>query len=283
MKALRASCYAGVAAVILTLAARAPCYAQETPPSPAPSEAASTTPSPTPSPSESPFYSEPDDIFSRTSDGTAYYYFQGNRDGTAKVKQELRFGTTLWNDSAQFRIRLPYITKFPLQGNPYASIGDIEAGYNYNVTSKTFDHSLEFRIALPTAQNGVDNTDTELKAFYTIKWKLNGFNIGYTNEYDQSILTPPGSTYTSYYEGKLTLPDYAFKSLPGLKFSAFYNYRVIFQGPPGVQFKDALGGYLFGNLGDLALSVTDSWGLGNSPTALWKYKFEANATYKLQL
>jgi hypothetical protein len=250
-------------------------------PSPSPSASPEATPTATPSTSPSPqanFYNVGDDIFSNTGYGTLFYYFQGNRDGTAKVKQELRLGNTLWNDSAQFGIRIPYVTRFPLSGNPYYSLGNIEAGYSYNVPSKTFDHSLEARIALPTAQNGVESIDTQLKVFYTTKWKWPGFAIAYSNEYDQTVFQPKGASYTSYYEGKLTLPDYNFKNLPGLKFSAFYNYRVLFDS--GGIWKGALGGTLFGNMNDLALSVTDSWGVGEH--GLWKYKFEGNATFKLK-
>jgi len=283
--------FIGIAAAVFFLGSAAVALAQSEP-SPAPSASASPeasaappvepvatpTPAATATPAETLFYDAPGDIFSKTSDGTLYYYFQGNQDGTAKVKQELRLGTTLWNDNAQFRLRLPYITRFPVEGNPYYGLGNIEAGYNYNVTSKTFDHALEFRIALPTASNGVESLDTQIKAFYTTKWKMGWGNVAYTNEYDQTIIQPKGASYTSYYEGKLTLPDYAFKATPGLKFSAFWNYRILVDS--GGKFKDALGGSIFGNLGDLALSITDSWGLGNN--ALWKYKFEANATFKLK-
>ena len=259
-------------------------------PAPTPSPTATPTAAPAvpaplaPSPAATPWekaintdgnlYDVDNEIYSTVPDATAYYYFQGNRDGSAKVKQELRLGTTLWNDNAQFRIRLPYITRFPVAGNPYYSIGNIELGYNYSVASKTFDHSLEFRVALPTAQQGVESTDTQLKAFYTTKWKFPGWALSYANEYDQTVIQPPGSTYTSYYEGKLTLPDYQFAK--GVKVSAFWNYRILTDS--GGKFKDALGGTIFGGMNDVALSVTDSWGLGNN--ALWKYKFEANLTAK---
>jgi hypothetical protein len=284
--------WAFAAAVALYLiAAGPPASAQATaPPSPSPSpsgapavapsgdQAASPSPASSPSPSQSPFYDETNDIYSTVPDATLFYYFQGNRDGTAKVKQELRIGTTLWNDDAQIRIRLPYITKFPLEGNPYASIGNIEAGYNYSVTNPGFDHSLEARIALPTEQNGVESNDTQIKLFYTTKWKWSGWALAYLNEYDQTVIQPKGASYTSYYEGKLTVPDYQF--VKGVKISAFYNYRVLFDS--GGKVKDALGGTIFGNLNDLALSLTDSWGTG-STNALWKYKFEANATMKFDI
>lgn len=263
-------------------------------PAPAPSPSASGTPAPvayttampgaTPAPSpaapttvyvQSPLYQQADDIYTLNRDGTLYYYFQGNRDGTAKVKQELRYGRNLWNDCAQVRIRIPIITKYPLAGNPYTGLGNIELGYGYYVTSKTFNHSIEFRVAAPTNANGVDNTDTELKGFYNTTWKWPGFAISYNNEYDQSIIKPPSGTWTSYYEGKLSLPEYAFvRALKGFKTSIFYNYRVLFD--TGGLFKDAIGGTIFGSMNDVALSITDSWGIGNN--ALWKFKIEANAT-----
>ena len=225
-----------------------------------------------------PLYQMGDEIFTIDRDGTLFYYFQGNRDGTAKVKREMRYGRNLWNDCAQLRIRIPFVTRYPVIGNTYSGLSNIELGYSYNVKSTPFDHSLEFRIALPTAVNNVDSLDTQLKGFYTTKWKQPGWAISYTNEYDQTIIRPPGSSYTSYYEGKVQLPDYILvPEVPGMKLSAFYNYRVLFDS--GGIVKDALGGTLFGSINDVALSVTDSWGLGEN--ALWKYKFEANATVRL--
>jgi hypothetical protein len=236
---------------------------------------ATAAPSPSPSPYVQPqLYDVADEIETINRDGTLYYYFQGNRDGTAKVKKEIRYGRNLWNDCAQVRIRIPFITKYPLVGNPYSGLGNIEPGYGYFVTSKTFDHSIEFRVAFPTNANNVDNKDTELKGFYNLKWKWPGWALSYTNEYDQSIIKPPAGTWTSYYEGKLTLPDYRFAK--GVKVSAFWNYRVLFD--TGGIFKDALGATIFGSINVVALSITDSWGLGYN--GLWKFKFEANATAK---
>ena len=40
--------------------------------------------------------------------------------------------------------------------------------------------------------------------------------------------------------------------------------------------RDALGATLYGSLNGVALSVTDTWGLGGHPQ--WRYRFEANAT-----
>lgn len=248
-----------------------PSAAPETSPSPN-----TTAPRPSATPSGSPFYEMDNTIDSTTSSATAFYYFQANRDGSAKVKQELRLSTTLWNDNAQLGLRLPYITRFPVAGDPYYSLGNIELGYSYNVANPGFNHSLEFRVAAPTAQDGVESLDTQLKAFYTTKWKFKGWAITYANEYDQTVIQPKGASYTSYYEGKLTLPDFAFKNLPGLNFSAFWNYRILVDS--GGLFKDALGGTLYGNLNAVALSITDSWGVGAN--GLWKYKFEANATTK---
>ncbi len=237
-------------------------------------------PSPSPSPSPAwtppPLYQMNDDIFTVDRDGTLYYYFQSNTDGTAKVKSEIRYGRNLWNDNAQLRIRIPFITKYPLTGNPYTGLGNIELGYSYNVSSKPFDHSLEIRGSFATAANGVSSNDTQLKGFYNLKWKFAWGSIAYANEYDQTVIKPPGpgNSWTSYYEGKLTLPEYAFvRVLRGLKTSAFYNYRVLFDS--GGVWKGALGGTIFGNMNDVALSITDSWGIGNR---LWRYKFEANAT-----
>ena len=221
-----------------------------------------------------PLYQMGNDIYTIDRDGTLYYYFQGNRDGSAKVKREIRYNRNLWNDCAQLKVRIPFVTRYPIVGNTYSGLSNIELGYSYGVKAKPFDHTLEFRVALPTAVNNVDSLDTQLKGFYTIKWKQPGWALSYTNEYDQTIIQPPGASYTSYYEGLLQLPDYILvPEVPGLKLSAIYNYRVLFDS--GGIWKGALGGTLFGSINDVALSVTDTWGVGEH--GLWKYKFEAKA------
>lgn len=222
-----------------------------------------------------PLYQMADQIFTVDRDGTLYYYFQQNRSESAKAKREIRYGRNLWNDCAQLRIRIPLMTRYPLAGDPYAGLGNIELGYSYNVKGVAFDHSVELRIAVPTATNGVQSSDTRLKAFYIAKWRWVGGGISYANEYDQTIVRPPGSTRVSYYEGKLQLPEYALVAeVAGLRISALYDYRVFVD--RGGLVKDAVGGTLFGNINDVALSATDTWGIGLN--GLWKYKFEANAT-----
>jgi len=239
---------------------------------------AASTPSPSPTPV---FYNMIDNIDTGGSvdrDATLFYYFQGNTDGTGKAKYELRYGRDLWNDNAIIRIRIPFLTKYPTMGTPTTGLGNIELGYSYGASSPTFNHSLELRGSFPTAANHVSSNDTQLKGFYTTKWKWKGGAITYLNEYDQSIIVPPGSSWTSYYEGKLTLPDYHFPNRPTLSFAAYYNYRWLFDS--GGKFKDALGGTFFGNFNDVAVSFFDSWGLGGNASSLWRYKFELNVTGK---
>ncbi len=225
---------------------------------------------------EPPLYSVGTQIWSIDRDLTYYQYFQGNNDGSGKVKRELRYDRNLWDTCAQLQLRLPIITKYPVAGNPYSGFGNAELGYSYSVPSPTFDHVLEIRAAFPTNANGVDNTDTELKFFYTPKWKWSGGSVAYMNEYDQTIIKPPGSTYTSYYEGKLTLPNCDFL-VKGVKISAFYNYRVLFDS--GGTFKAAAGGQLFGGFNDVALNFYDSWGIGSN--GLWRFKAEGSVVVRL--
>ena len=225
---------------------------------------------------ETPLYSIGDEVYTEDHDGTFYYYFQGNSDGTAKAKYDMRYDRNLWDTCAQGQIRIPIITKYPVTGNPYSGLGNIELGYSYNVAGETFDRSLQARIALPTENNNVDSYDTQLKFFYDVKWKFNGLSVAYSNEYDQSVTRPPGTSYTSYYEGNLTLPGFSFVDAPGwkgLKLSGIYNYRVVFN--KGGIFQPAAGLIMFGNINDVALNVVDSWGMGEH--ALWKYKVEATA------
>jgi hypothetical protein len=255
-------------------------------PSSSPSPSSSSSPSPAPS-AEPRLYAMGDEIFALDRDATFYYNFQGNDDGSAKSKRELRYDRNLWDTCAQLQIRLPVITRYPTapssfspHANPFSGFGNAELGYSYNVAQDTFNHSLEVRAAFPTASNGVESLDTQLKLFYTTKWKWKGGSLTYGNEYDQTVIRPPGAGYTSYYEGKLTLPEYAFVDSPGargLKISAIYNYRVLFN--DGSIIQSAVGGTLFGNIGDVALNAIDSWGLGGH--GLWKYKVEASAVVGL--
>jgi hypothetical protein len=219
---------------------------------------------------------------------TLFYYFQGNRDGTAKVKKEFRYDRNLWNTCAQVQIRFPFITKYPTgpvipnspNANPYSGFGNMELRYIYAVPEKTFDHTITVGLALPTNANGVESIDTQLKFFYITKWKWDGGAIASTNEYDQTIIRPPGQSNTSYYEQELALPYWSFVDSPalkGLKISASYSGRVLFN--DGSLYKSALGFIVNGSINDLGLSLRDTWGLGGN--GLWKYKVEANATARL--
>jgi hypothetical protein len=255
--------------------------------SPAPSGSPSAAPTvgsvvsqgaaPTPTPFvEEPFYDIGDEIYTEDHDGTVYYYFQGNPDGTGKAKYDMRYDRNLWNTCAQAQIRIPIITKYPLVGNPSSGLGNIELGYSYNVASTTFDRSLQARIALPTEANNVDSRDTQLRFFYDLKWKFAGLSVAYSNEYDQSITRPPGTWYSSYYEGTFTLPGYSFVDSPGwkgLRLSGIYDYRFVFN--RGGIFQPAAGLIMYGNINNVALNLADSWGMGEH--ALWKYKVEATA------
>lgn len=281
--------YFWIAAATMFVSAQSLCIAQTAAPSPAPAASPAAVPAASPSPAATPaaspapaatpkpegnLYDMGTDIDSIVDDATAFYYFQGNVDGSAKVKQELRFGANLWNDDAQLRIRIPIITRFPISGNPFSGLGNIELGYSYNARSSSLDHSLEVRFAFPTEANNVESDDTQLKLFYTDKWKWPGGALTYLNEFDQTVIHPPGASWTSYYEGKLTVPDYMISK--GLKLSAIYNYRLLFDSNSTV--KDAAGAVISGNINDVAISVYDTWGVFDN--ALWRYKFEVNATAK---
>ena len=284
--AVALSC-AGLFAV-LAVASPAKAIADCTPASsPAPSASPSVAPDvgsvvsqgavPSPTPFvEKPLYSIGDEIYTEDHDGTLYYYFQGNPDGTSKAKYDIRYDRNLWNRCAQGQIRIPIVTKYPVVGSAYSGVGNIELGYSYSVASTTFDHSLQARIALPNESNNVDSYDTQLKLFYDIKWKFNDLSVAYSNEYDQSITRPPGTSYSSYYEGTFALPGYSFVDASGwngLKLSGIYNYRFVFN--KGAIFQPAAGLIMVGSINDVALNLADSWGMGEH--ALWKYKVEATA------
>lgn len=254
-----------------------------------PRTSASPSPGASPEPTEAPLYPMNDEIYTLDRDVTLFYYFQGNRDGTAKVKKEFRYDRNLWDTCAQLQIRLPFITRYPTSpkppyspdANPYSGFGNAELRYLYSVVSKTFDHTITVGAAFPTQTNGVESIDTQLKFFYVTKWKWNGGAIASTNEYDQTIIRPPGSSYTSYYEQEVSLPYWSFVDSPDwkpLKLSATYTGRVLFD--TGSIYKSAIGFVMNGSINGLrgvpvALSLRDTWGIGAN--GLWKYKVEANA------
>jgi hypothetical protein len=242
--------------------------------------------SPAPAPvasSEPPLYDVADEIYTIDRAGTAYFSFQGNDDGSARAKRELRYSRNLWNDCAQLQVRLPFITRYPAtpnsyapKVNPYSGFGNAELRYSYTIVSKTFDRWLEVGAAFPTASNGAATPQTVLKLLYATKWKWAGGSVAYVNQYDQTVIGPPGAGYTSFYEGKLTFPNYSFVDSPnlkGLKISAIYSYRVLFN--DGGLDQSAIGGIINGNINDVALNFVDRWGLGGHGP--WKYKVEASA------
>jgi hypothetical protein len=244
--------------------------------------AAAATASPSPA-VDPPLYDVDKDIFSVDHDAAIYYSFRTNLNGSAKAKRELRYDRNLWNTCAQLQIRLPFITVYPSESssyaaneNPFSGFGNAELRYSYRVDSPTFIHAIELGVELPTANNGVQSIDTELKFLYATKWKWSGGSIAYANEYDQTVVQPPGARYVSYYQGTLTLPSYAFVDSPalkGLKVSALYQYRVFLNN--GGLVESAVGGILNGNVNDVAVNVIDTWGTG--PHGLWRYRLEATA------
>lgn len=227
-------------------------------------------------------YSIGDEVYTVDHGATAYYNFQGNRDGSAKAKYEVRYNRNLWDTCAQLQVRAPFVTRYPATPNaasptarPYTGFGNAEVRYSYNVTAPTFDHSLQAGFVLPTESNGVESYDTRFKAFYNVLWKWDGGSIAYTSKFDQTIIRPPGASYTSYYEGKLTLPSYAFaNALRGLNFSGIYDYRAFFDATTP-DFKSAAGGVINGSFNDVAFSLSGTSGLGLN--GLWRYKIEASA------
>jgi hypothetical protein len=251
------------------------------------SSLATASPAPSPSPSaEPPLYDVDKDIFSVDRDAAGYYSFQSNPDGSAKAKRELRFDRNLRNDCAQLQIRLPYVTVYPAQDSgsgklsPFSGFGNAELRYSYRVDSPTFSHAISIGADFPTADDGVQSIDTELKFLYATKWKWNGGSVAYSNEYDQTVVQPPGARYTSYYQGTLTLPSYRFVDSPawrGLKLSALYEYRVLFN--DGGTVESVAGGILSGDVNDFAFNVIDTWGTGAH--ALWKYRVEATAATRI--
>src|ERR1700729_973007 len=256
-------------------AADAACPAKQAASPTSPDSPDSPGPSVTPAP-EGPLYSMGDEIYTIDHDGTLYYDFRGNRDGSAKVKREVRYDRNLWNVCAQLQVRLPFVTRYPTAGNPYSGFGNAELGYSYGVRSPAFDHSLEGRAAFPTQSNGVEAIQTQIKTFYTTKWKWTGGSVSYMNEFNQAVSRSSLVRYASFYEGELVLPNSAFVDSPvlrGLRISAIYNGRVLFN--RGGLYQSAIGGLLYGNLNDVALKLVDTWGIG--PHGLWKYRVEATA------
>lgn len=221
-------------------------------------------------------FQEGNQIYTIDRDFTADLVYQGFSSGKTEMKYEFRAGRNLWNAHAQVRIRVPWYIEHPKTGRAYGGMGNISLGYSYVVPGPDFDHSLEARVALPTAVNGVKSNDTELKGLYALKWRLHPGAVSYINEFDQTIVRPPGANWTSYYDGKLAAGEFGL--VRAFKGSAFYESRFVFSA--GGVYRSAAGVNLFGKLGKaVAFSATGSWGVGTpGQTGLWKYKYEMNVT-----
>jgi hypothetical protein len=223
-------------------------------------------------PSDPPLFEDGDDIVTAGSSVTAYDDFQTNPGGSAQAKRELRFGQDVGDAGGQLRLRVSELTRYPSGGPAFSGFGNVEIGYASVTQSAAFDRFTELRIALPTVTNGVASNDTQLKAAYGPRWKWAGGAASLVNEFDQTIVRPPGSTWTSYDDTKINLPDAGIAQ--AVRVSGFYEGRFVFSA--GGIYRSAAGATIFGNVKNVALAVLASWGVGGN--GLWRSKLEANAT-----
>jgi hypothetical protein len=254
------------------LAQDAPAYADATGSS-APTTAA---PANTPAPAEGP--AEPlNTLFQLEPLVKVRYYFQSNVGGKGKADYRLTLGRDDKRRHMQYNINIPIVTRYAATGPPMTGLGNVSLYAAHVDLGEGYSHTLAGELRLPTATNGVSSNDTQLRPMYGIRWSGPRASFTLDNTFAQSIVVPPGSTWTSYYDFKMAAAPLVSHGT----FAAFYQGRFIFT--KGGTYASAIGPNVVAKLWPAAtLNAYDIWGIGASgQTNLWRYKLQLNLTVKL--
>ncbi len=260
----------------------APIAASADSPSPGPSPASSVAQSgtPSPAPSSSPDLLQLGGEFYSIDRQTGYtYYFEGEVNGDAQSKSEFLYARNLWNTRAQIRVQIPVITKYSPKKATYSGLGNIQVSYIYLVDDEHYTHFIQTSIVPPTENNGVQGTDTEFQAYYGSKWKWRTGSISAVSEVAQTLISPPGSKWSSFYDFKTAVPDVEIAS--HLHASVAYEGKVNFASY-GV-YESAAGVAVYGVVShNVGLTLYDGWGIGATGQAtMWRYKMQISASARL--
>jgi hypothetical protein len=238
---------------------------------------------PAPTPSATPTTSEPaqplNTLFQLEPLVKARYYFQSNTSGKGKAEYRVTFGRDDRRHHTQFNINIPLVTSYAATRPPKTGLGNISLYVGHVDLGEGYSHTLAGELRLPTVTNGVSSNDTQVRTMYGLRWTGRHANFSYTldNTFAQSIIVPPGSTWTSYYDFKMAAAPYAGNGT----FAVFYEGRFLFT--LGGTYASAIGPNVVAKLWPGAtLNAYDIWGIGTSgQTNLWRYKCQFNLTQKL--
>jgi hypothetical protein len=207
------------------------------------------------------------------------YYFQSNTGGKGRSEYRLTMGRDDTRHHTQYNINIPLTTSYAATRPPKTGLGNISFLVSHIDLGEGYSHSEGLELRLPTATNGVRSNDTQLRPMYGLRWTGKRKNLSFTldNTFAQSIIVPPGSTWTSYYDFKMAAAPYAGKGA----FAVLYEGRFLFT--LGGTYASAIGPDVVTKLWPGAtLTSYDIWGIGASgQTNLWRYKAQLNLVQRL--
>jgi len=241
-------------------------------------DTASAPPTPTPIASSEP--AQPlNTLFELQRLAKIRYYFQSNTGGKGRAEYRLTLGRDDKRHHTQYNINIPILTSYAPTRPPKTGLGNISLMISHIDLGEGYSHSAGVELWLPTATNGVRSNDTQLRPLYGLRWtgRRSHFSFTLDNTFAQSIIVPPGSTWTSYYDFRMAATPYAGNGT----FSVFYEGRFLFT--QGGTYASAIGPNVGAKLWPGAtLNAYDIWGIGASgQTNLWRYKCLVNVTAKL--
>jgi hypothetical protein len=256
---------AGIAACALAFASAAEARSADTSGSVAANPDQSTVESPT------------DDAFEVSHTFAARYYFESRLNGAGTAQYRLTFGKA-FSKRRSVKIYLPFVTSFAATRAPKSGLGNIAFVYTDSVKGEAFDHALVGELWLPTVTNGVKSDDTQLRPHYDVRWRWSSGGLSLENRFAQSVIVPPGSSWTSFYDLRAT--PYVSTARSGAV-ALLYEARVNLA--RGGIFVSAIGPSVSANIGKATtLSAFDIWGIGgNGQANLWRYRVQAQINAKL--
>jgi hypothetical protein len=209
----------------------------------------------------------------------ARYYFQSNAGGKGRAEYRVTFGRNDKRHHTQYNLNIPITTSYAPTRPPKTGLGNIALSVSHVDLGEGYSHSEGVELWLPTATNGVRSNDTQLRPLYGLRWtgRRNNFSFTLDNTFAQSIIVPPGSTWTSYYDFRMAATPHAGHGT----FAVLYEGRFLFT--LGGTYASAIGPNVVANLWQGAtLNAYDIWGIGASgQTNLWRYKAQFNVVQRL--
>ncbi len=229
------------------------------------------------SPDRSTLETTSDDAFEVSHTFAARYFFESKRNGAGMAQYRLTFGKA-FSKRRSIKIYLPLVTSFAAMRAPKSGLGSIALVYIDGVKGQAFDHALVGELWLPTVTNGVKSDDMQVRPHYDVRWRWNSGGLSLENRFAQSVIVPPGSSWTSYYD--LSATPYVLTPRSGAV-ALLYEARVNFA--RGGIFVSAIGPSITANIGRATtLSAFDIWGIGgNGQANLWRYRVQAQVSAKL--